>query len=57
MVFTATVCFYILIVMQFVISMSHCFFWQYLALKILKMEPLRLGKNAFPAYSYGNEVS
>ena len=25
--------------------------------KILKMEPLRLAKNAFPAYSYGHEVS
>ena len=25
--------------------------------KILKMEPLRLAKNAFPAYSYGYEVS
>ena len=24
--------------------------------KILKMEPLRLAKNAFPAYSYGHEV-
>ena len=23
----------------------------------LKMEPLRLVKNAFPAYSYGHEVS
>ena len=25
--------------------------------KIKKMEPLRLAKNAFPAYSYGHEVS
>ena len=25
--------------------------------KILKMEPLRLAKNTFPAYSYGHEVS
>ena len=25
--------------------------------KSLKMEPLRLAKNAFPAYSYGHEVS
>ena len=25
--------------------------------KILKVEPLRLAKNAFPAYSYGHEVS
>ena len=25
--------------------------------KILKMEPLRLAKNAFPTYSYGHEVS
>ena len=25
--------------------------------KNLKMEPLRLAKNAFPVYSYGNEVS
>ena len=25
--------------------------------KILKMEPLRLAKNAFPDYSYGHEVS
>ena len=28
-----------------------------LPLKILKMEPLRLAKNAFPAYSYCHEVS
>ena len=25
--------------------------------KMLKIEPLRLAKNAFPAYSYGHEVS
>ena len=25
--------------------------------KILKMEPHRLAKNAFPAYNYGHEVS
>ena len=25
--------------------------------KILKMEPLRLAKNAFPAYSYGHEAT
>ena len=25
--------------------------------KILKMEPLRLAKNAFPNYSYSHEVS
>ena len=25
--------------------------------KILKTEPLRLAKDAFPAYSYGDEVS
>ena len=28
-----------------------------LSRKILKMEPLRLAKNTFPAYSYGHEVS
>ena len=30
--------------------------WDMLPQKILKMEPLRLAKYAFPAYSYGHEV-